>query len=397
MSPGVRYDVNMQPRGIYFPGLNGIRTIAAIIVVVFHTDQWSHYFGLDPIGFWKTNMHAFAVTLFFVLSGFLITYLLITEKKSYGKVNYKSFYIRRILRIWPVYYLVLFVGTIALIAFHFWTPRNLSLTFLFHLVLIPNLVFNLGFKAELIGILWSIGAEEQFYAFWPFFVNRTHNMMKAAIIFICVFLTVKCFVYYFITWHYLTGIFDMVPFEQMAIGAVAACLYISKSKVLQILYSPVIELACWIFLISSVLYGPVTMPFVHALDRDLHAVIYAIIILNVSTNKECIIKVENRFFNYLGKISYGIYAYHFIVLVAIAQPLKPVFQHIQANWAKELIMFLSVLGATTCVAHLSFKYFEAGFLALKKRFTLVKSRNSLDDNNTTIVLSASTFKRSKAI
>ncbi|MEJ7589497.1 MAG: hypothetical protein WKI04_18250, partial [Ferruginibacter sp.] len=83
--------------------------------MVFHTDQFSHYFGLASYGFYKTKMQSYAVILFFVLSGFLITYLLIREKENKGKINIRHFYIRRIVRTWPLYYLVLVIGMLLLL------------------------------------------------------------------------------------------------------------------------------------------------------------------------------------------------------------------------------------------------------------------------------------------
>ncbi len=93
---------------IYFPGLNGLRALAALSVL------WGHTFQ-DTFGIWReksgniiqTNTHglfADGVTLFFVISGFLITFLLLKELEKSGTINVPKFYMRRILRIWPIYY-----------------------------------------------------------------------------------------------------------------------------------------------------------------------------------------------------------------------------------------------------------------------------------------------------
>ena len=363
----------MNKQSIHFPGLNGIRAIAAIIVVVFHTDQWSHYFGLPSIGFWKTGMHSYAVVLFFVLSGFLITYLLMTEKVNYGKVDFRKFYIRRILRIWPVYYLVLFVGTFLLIAFHFWTGRNLFQIFLFHFFLIPNIVFSFGFKAELIGILWSVGAEEQFYAFWPFLINKSKNVIRTLLIFIGIYLIIKWVLVTYVTSIQFGTHLQFVPFHLMAVGGVAAWLYFTNSKLLRVIYHPLVQIFAWIFLIFSVIVHPAHFPFLMMFDRTYHAVMYAIIILNVSTNPKTIITLENKVFNYLGRISYGIYAYHFILLFLLSLGFRKILPYIHFNWLKEAIMFTSVLGFTIIVSRLSFNYFEKWFLSQKEKFAKVKT------------------------
>ena len=97
---------------IYFKGLNGIRAIAALAVVFSHTTGMLSMFGLSKFIFGKTidgtsvstSLAGFGVTIFFALSGFLITYLLLQEKKNNAIINLKHFYLRRVLRIWPLYY-----------------------------------------------------------------------------------------------------------------------------------------------------------------------------------------------------------------------------------------------------------------------------------------------------
>ncbi len=104
---------------IYFGGLNGLRFFAATAVIFHHVEQyklwalrdrpWYHsVFGGDSVTsiFFEALGHK-AVSLFFVLSGFLITYLLLAEAQKTNTVNLRKFYMRRILRIWPVYYLVI--------------------------------------------------------------------------------------------------------------------------------------------------------------------------------------------------------------------------------------------------------------------------------------------------
>ena len=96
----------MHTKAVYLPGLNGLRAIAAISVVIAHTMMHMVTLKLTlPVSF---PMAQYAVTLFFVISGFLITYLLLIEKEE-SFINVKNFYIRRILRIWPLYYLFIIV------------------------------------------------------------------------------------------------------------------------------------------------------------------------------------------------------------------------------------------------------------------------------------------------
>lgn len=87
-------------------GLNGIRAIAAISVLISHMNESLSFFGLSNLQ--GLDLAGFGVTMFFALSGYLITYLLLLEKRDYARINVGQFYIRRILRIWPLYYFFLF-------------------------------------------------------------------------------------------------------------------------------------------------------------------------------------------------------------------------------------------------------------------------------------------------
>ncbi|MDB4274068.1 acyltransferase, partial [Algibacter sp.] len=100
----------MEPKkGIYLPGLHGLRAIAAVLVIITHVELFKAKWGLPNLYNYKLiqDFGTIGVDFFFVLSGFLITYLLFKEKEKYNKVSVKSFYIRRVLRIWPLYYFVL--------------------------------------------------------------------------------------------------------------------------------------------------------------------------------------------------------------------------------------------------------------------------------------------------
>ena len=93
---------------VYLPGLNALRFFAAFLVIVTHIELLKGQLGFSNS--WKFleqfNLGGLGVYFFFVLSGFLITYLLIHEKEKTGTIKIKAFYIRRLLRIWPLYYFI---------------------------------------------------------------------------------------------------------------------------------------------------------------------------------------------------------------------------------------------------------------------------------------------------
>src|ERR1700679_371071 len=102
---------------LYFPNLNGLRFIAALAVIIHHAEAFRWIFGLPNA--WRTvpaigHLGDFGVVLFFVLSGFLITYLLLEEERVHGRIEVGRFYVRRALRIWPLYYLFVALALFAL-------------------------------------------------------------------------------------------------------------------------------------------------------------------------------------------------------------------------------------------------------------------------------------------
>ncbi|MBC8112643.1 MAG: acyltransferase, partial [Verrucomicrobia bacterium] len=146
----------------YLPNLQGVRASAAIVVVISHIElhkgeKLAHlippsiYLGIGQLG----------VTIFFVLSGFLLTYLLLSEKEKKGIVKLQDFYIRRILRIFPLFYLVLFLGYFVMPNFYEENPQSLSIqSFLLNAFFLTNVAFIKDLTPVGVSQLWSIGVEE---------------------------------------------------------------------------------------------------------------------------------------------------------------------------------------------------------------------------------------------
>ena len=166
---------------VYFPNLDGIRFIAASLVCIHHIEQFKSIFGIESS--WNNHLirsfGKLGVILFFVLSGFLITYLLFLEESQSPtkKIDIKKFYFRRILRIWPLYFLIVFCALFLLpkssyfnlpIIMNFDIASNVWLLLLLFIFFLPNLVLICFGSIPFASQTWSIGAEEQFYIFWPF-------------------------------------------------------------------------------------------------------------------------------------------------------------------------------------------------------------------------------------
>lgn len=144
-------------KAIHLPGLNGLRAIAALSVM------WGHVFQ-STFGNWG-GVEGFAlpvvadgVTLFFVISGFLITYLLLNEEAQSRHISIPRFYVRRILRIWPIYYLYM---AIALTVSHSWNDSNVW----YYLFFGANIPFVLTSGIGLIFIIGASGSKSSFISF----------------------------------------------------------------------------------------------------------------------------------------------------------------------------------------------------------------------------------------
>ncbi|MBU3715366.1 MAG: acyltransferase, partial [Ferruginibacter sp.] len=156
----------------YLPGLNTLRFIAAFFVVISHANISLYKLGVyAECNFAFLNRGGDAVDFFFTLSGFLITYLLLHEIKKTQTVSVKSFYLRRVLRIWPLYFFLVFIGFILLGLIYpylykkpFFETSVIDL-FLMFVFFVPNYAAK-NYMVGLLNPLWSIGVEEQFYIFW---------------------------------------------------------------------------------------------------------------------------------------------------------------------------------------------------------------------------------------
>ncbi|MEO6915720.1 MAG: acyltransferase, partial [Chitinophagaceae bacterium] len=140
----------MKTGKVYFPNLNAIRFIAAFMVVFHHIEQFKLLYKI-PANFNQNSpfylMGKLGVVLFFVLSGFLITFLLLKEESVTGKISIRDFYIRRVLKIWPLYFLIFAIGLYLLPNIHFLTvegygvaqvQENLLLKTILFVLFLPN-------------------------------------------------------------------------------------------------------------------------------------------------------------------------------------------------------------------------------------------------------------------
>ena len=366
---------------IYFPNLNGIRFIAAFLVIIHHIEQIKNLFGLESK--WTNPainlIGPLGVILFFVLSGFLITYLLLVEEKEMKGISIKSFYIRRILRIWPLYYLIIVLSFFLIPQISFlnltgWSDHiynDFFLKLVLFVFFLPNLALVLFPPVAYASQTWSVGVEEQFYLIWPILIKNVKNKKRLlyTIIFGYLFLKLILFnlIQDFLFWNdymsYAKAFFESFNIDCMAIGGLFAVYLFENDKKIKLFISRYTQIIVYTILLILLLNG-IKIPYV---NFEFYAVLFGVVILNLAANENTILKLENKLFHYLGKISYGLYMYHPLAIV-ITLKILAIFKIDNI-----VIQYLSVISITILIAGVSYRYFESYFIQKKLKFSKILS------------------------
>ncbi|MBF0511067.1 MAG: acyltransferase [Candidatus Omnitrophica bacterium] len=250
-------------------------------------------------------------------------------------------------------------------------------TLFFYLILFPNIPFVMHLQPSLSLQLWSIGVEEQFYLIWPVMLKFSKKRLVVkflAVIAGTVFLR-KIFSLLTVTYGLPREVTDYVErcrFDSMAIGACGAYLiYYEKKRALKILYHPLIQITAILLPWCATWF---CMPFPLD-DTVFYSLFFAITILNVTSNPHSLLKLENKSLDFLGKISYGIYCYHLIVLHFFVIYMRKYFQ-IEMPVINALAMYAFVCTMTIIVSCVSYLTFEKYFLNLKRYFCLVDNQGA---------------------
>jgi peptidoglycan/LPS O-acetylase OafA/YrhL len=379
---------------IHFTGLNTLRFFAAYFVIFHHGETIRAKNGLahfENYSFFRNG--SLAVSFFFVLSGFLITYLLLTEIKNTQTISLKNFYMRRVLRIFPLYYLLVFIGLIAipvllkLIHYNYQMPYDTaSAGLLFGLFL--SFVVNPLYGSHLLEPLWSIGVEEYFYLIWaplfkffkkhPLHIIVGMMLLKAGILFFYHIYSIESE-----TLDLIKEILLNLKFELMAIGGLGA-VFVHRSTG----ESSVVRDNVWFFQpISQILFLSLLFIrlFFHSYFTENPHFFYKILfqtpvlsvftegglflwlILNVAVNPRAFFKLKNPILEKLGEISYGIYMYQMLVIFATVLVFKKTM--LSMSPLLQTVFFYGVVSIGVLgVSWLSKRYFEDYFLKFKNKY-----------------------------
>ncbi|MEM1099818.1 MAG: acyltransferase [Planctomycetota bacterium] len=359
--------------GNYYPQLDGLRAIAVIAVLISH---WT-----SSNDFLKINIGAVGVNVFFVLSGFLITQILLNAREKSGtktsnQVVLKAFYARRLLRIFPIYYAAILVGVLC-----DWQLMREDVWY--HLLYLSNIRDTVrGSWSPGLGHLWSLSVEEQFYLVWPIMMlsvprKYLRPMMLGAILLAIVFRVAMA---YLGTPHSSMAEIILTPacLDCLAGGALLALLIHQRGKMIacpawaivtSVLASiAVIVAICWVPLAEGLWWiQPVFF-------RGASAVLgVAMVVACVNGIKGPAGKLlEFGPLRYLGRISYGVYVIHTPMPTLSHTILKffDVSHHVSGALLSLTVLSLALL-LTITIASLSWYLMEAPLNGLKRYFPYV--------------------------
>jgi peptidoglycan/LPS O-acetylase OafA/YrhL len=362
-------------RVFYHPELDVLRFLAFLGVFLHHTlpRDASAYTNsglptaLSELLVAAKNAGAYGVDLFFVLSAYLITELLLREHANRGSFSISAFYVRRALRIWPLYFVFLALTVLVIPTIlpddAFGTAYIVSFALFFgNWVCAAN-----GLPFSVASPLWSISVEEQFYLAWPPLLRLVgiNRLKPLAIALLVVALATRILLAGLGIEHPAVWCNTIARLDSIALGALLAVSLrggVPQIKAFGRLLLGGLALVMFL-LVGKYLPqdGPVSV--LTFLVTALASVMLIAAVLR--THAEFLLRAPFSWLVYLGRISYGLYVFH---LLAIALVAKLLIVNLGVPLNFELRLLFS-FGLTVLLAAVSYRWLERPFLDLKKRFT----------------------------
>ncbi len=374
---------SLEKKPFFYPFIDGLRSLAILAVLSYHSELGTHSGGVSLVISKILGTGGKGVDLFFVLSGFLITGILVRSKR---KKNYlKSFFMRRVLRIFPLYYLVLFLTFFILPNFnHPNLEKWSSVEPFWYFTYLSNFYIGLRgqFSHGIVDLSWSLAIEEQFYLLWPFVVLffSKESLKKVCLgIVLFTFLTriilaesgySRLFIY----------TFTLCRVDALVLGALASLLYEEGHEVLIFIKSHISKLLLSSILIFSTcnFLGIYNSSLRLSLSYSMVGLSFFFILIYLLKENElgdswAIKNLEKKWPLLIGKYSYGIYLFHNPIQAAI----RPFFLNALSLYSSEawgifvqLIFITLVTILATLLAWMSFELFEKHFIKMKKKFSV---------------------------
>ncbi|HYO56349.1 acyltransferase [Archangium sp.] len=338
----------------FFAGLDGLRCLSIVAVVAYHV-AGSHH-GLVGRGY-------LGVSLFFAISGFLITTLLLRERDKAGHISLRGFFARRALRIFPLYYTVL--GLYAVLVFFSEKDATVRGDFFANLPAFLTYTSNwfvppAADKRVIFYFAWSLATEEQFYLLWPLVMSLSRRTWTP-VLFMGGLLAVALGAPWAVSAGYLDpsqlgGRMLTSVSASICLGCLAAHLTHSPKGFAWV--SPVLGQAWSVPVMAVLLAGAVVWP--EAPNWLISLVMTALVVATCIRPEQPLAPVlGHSWVRYVGTVSYGIYLLHMLALNVVRRAMPG---------QGAAVYFVLTLAVSVLVATLSHRYFESQFLKLKGRF-----------------------------
>ncbi|WP_299248670.1 acyltransferase [uncultured Cytophaga sp.] len=374
---------------VYFENLDSIRFIAALMVLFSHALSESYVFIPIEYSVVTTFLNlvsngGLGVSIFFVLSGFLITYLLIVERETKSKISLGNFYMRRILRIWPLYFAVIIFAFVAYpLAKSFIGIKGEGFAnIMYHMVFLSNFDLihmkqtNIDAIPTSQAINWSVSIEEQFYLFWPlifaFLPKKMWLFSILSVIAISILFRMQNYenkdILYF---HTLSVLLDL------GIGGLFAFLVTQKKQAEEFFKNISTRTHCLFFVLffGLIFYNQELFDFKYglAIGRVFISFSIALIITaQAMTTSNTFLNLKNfKLGTYWGKYTYSIYLLHPICLT-FSDVCSRVFNIPMVNFINTFIWGVLAIVLTFIVSKISYDYYESYFIRLKHKFSILK-------------------------
>ncbi len=365
---------------VFFPNLEGIRFMAFFFVYLYHG------FGdvFNQLHIPINTFGAIAVALFFTLSGFLITYLILTEVNKTGKFGIGSFYMRRTLRIWPLYYATV-IGVFIIYPYFKYFFNDVFVTsstpwyfftFLSNFDVISTQKFFNGNDYLATNVTWSVSVEEQFYIIWPLLFYLSPKQYYKYLIFLVI---AVCYVFRWLhnNDNVVLNFHSLSVCGDLAIGGLMAyyCIYSQKFKLFfeQLNKKNQVIIYGVLLLILGIFNVFLSLSFFTASGRFIYIALFAFIIVNQSFCANPILPLSKfKFISFWGKYTYGLYLLHPIGIALARYCVCALGFSISSSYS---LWFIGCLGLifSFLFAYLSYTYLENYFLKLKKKYAIIET------------------------
>ena len=355
----------------HYPALDGLRGVAILLVLFLHNYGFMNYFFFGWLG----------VDLFFVLSGFLITEILLN---SLGRPGYlRNFYIRRVLRIFPLFYLALVLFLLVLPATggmgldtSYYTGNQFWLwTYLQNWLFI----FKEPHGDKILLHTWSLAVEEQFYLVWPLLILAFRSPRRLLWVMMALLLLVAFSRY--LVWSFkvedlaYSSLYTFTRIDGLCIGSMVAILqkinpgFLKKYNTLIVLLMAGINFGFYFINNRS----GFTLPYLAFAGYTTFAVLFGLLVYESVSQPATFIPrlLNNRPLKFFGRISYGLYVWHWPLYILLFDRCRDWLSAQGTGTLRmaELLSATACTGAAVLLSLLSYRYFEQPFLRLKERFT----------------------------